>query len=60
MGERVIEALKSCGQGVIVHSLAKIVKPEMIEIGDHSRMDDFTFINKWLRWYQNRKILLHS
>jgi hypothetical protein len=44
MGERVIEALKSCGQGVIIHYLPKIVKPEMIEIGDHSRMDDFTFI----------------
>ena len=45
MGEKVKERLKSCGQGVIIYPLAKIVAPEVVEIGDHSMVDDFTFIN---------------
>jgi len=45
MGENVKQNLKRCGEGVKIYPLAKIVKPEMIEIGDHSRIDDFTFIN---------------
>ena len=45
MGEKVKERLKSCGEGVVIYPLAKIVKPEVIEIGDHSMIDDFTFIN---------------
>ena len=45
MGEKVKERLKSCGEGVVIYPLAKIVNPEVIEIGDHSMIDDFTFIN---------------
>ncbi len=37
--------LKSCGQRVPIFPLAKIVRPEVIEIGDCSMIDDFTFIN---------------
>ena len=36
--------LKKCGQGVKIYPLAKIAKPEVIEIGDYSMIDDFTFI----------------
>jgi acetyltransferase-like isoleucine patch superfamily enzyme len=35
---------KRCGQGVKIYPLAKIVKPEVIELGDYSMIDDFTFI----------------
>ena len=44
MGEEVKEKLKRCGQEVKIYPLAKIVKPEVIEIGDYSEIDDFTFI----------------
>lgn len=44
MGENVKNRLKKCGDGVKIYPLAKIVKPEVIEIGDHSMVDDFTFI----------------
>jgi len=38
------QRLKRCGQGVKIYPLAKIIKPEVIEIGDYSMIDDFTFI----------------
>ena len=44
MGENVKKRLKKCGENVKIYSLAKIVKPEVIEVGDHSMIDDFTFI----------------
>ena len=44
MGEQVKKELKSCGQEVKIYPLAKIVKPEVIEIGDNCMIDDFTFI----------------
>ena len=44
MGENVKRKLKKCGENVKIYPLAKIVKPEVIEIGDHSMIDDFTFI----------------
>ena len=44
MGEQVKGKLKRCGQEVKIHPLVKIVKPEVIEIGDYSMIDDFTFI----------------
>lgn len=44
MGEKVKTRLKRCGKSVKIYPLAKIVKPEVIEIGDHSMIDDFTFI----------------
>jgi len=39
-----MEGLKKLGEGTIIYPLAKIVKPEVIEIGPHCRIDDFTFI----------------
>ena len=44
MGEVVKEKLKKCGREVKIYPLAKVVKPEVIEIGDYSRIDDFTFV----------------
>lgn len=35
---------KKRGKNVIVFELAKIIKPEVIEIGDFSEIDDFSFI----------------
>jgi len=43
-GEQVKKELKSCGREVKIYPLAKIVKPEVIEIGDNCMIDDFTFI----------------
>lgn len=37
--------LKQCGEDVIIYPQAKLVKLEAIEIGDHSMIDDFSFIN---------------
>jgi len=45
MGERVKERLRSYGRDVRIYPLAKIVNPEVIEIGDYSMMGDFTFTN---------------
>jgi len=45
MGEKVKQNLKRCGQDVKIYPLAKIVNPQVIEIGEHSIIDDFTFIN---------------
>ncbi len=36
--------LLSCGKDVKIFPNAKIVKPEVITIGDHSMIDDFAFI----------------
>ena len=44
MGEQVKKELKSYGQEVKIYPLAKIIKPEVIEIGDNCMIDDFTFI----------------
>jgi galactoside O-acetyltransferase len=44
MGEGIKEKLKNCGREVKIYPLAKIVRPEIIEIGDYSMIDDFTFI----------------
>jgi len=44
MQEMPIHNLKACGRGVRIYPSAKIVKPEVIEIGDHSTIGDFTFI----------------
>lgn len=38
------ERLKHCGEHVVVYPLAKVVKPEVVEIGDYTRIDDFCFI----------------
>ena len=43
MGETVKSRLKKCGDDVKIYPLAKIIKPEVIEVGDYSMIDDFTF-----------------
>lgn len=35
---------KNCGKNVKIFEFAKIIKPEVIEIGSHSEIDDFSFI----------------
>ena len=44
MGENIKSRLKKCGEDVKIYPLAKIVKPEVVEVGDNSMIDDFTFI----------------
>ncbi len=39
-----LSLLKYCGEGVKIYPLAKIVKPEVVEIGDGSQIDDFIFM----------------
>jgi acetyltransferase-like isoleucine patch superfamily enzyme len=43
-GEKIKGQLKRCGQKVKIFPLAKIIKPEVIELGDYSMIDDFSFI----------------
>lgn len=43
-GMKVKSRLKKCGQGVTIYPLAKIIKPEVVEIGDFTEIDDFVFI----------------
>jgi galactoside O-acetyltransferase len=45
MGENIKGKLKRLGKEVKIYPLAKIVNPEVVEIGDYSMIDDFTFIN---------------
>jgi len=45
VGESVKKKLKACGHGVKIYPLAKIVNPEVIEVGDNTVIDDFTFVN---------------
>lgn len=40
-----ISKLKFVGADVIIYEMAKLVNPHMIEIGDGTQIDDFTFIN---------------
>jgi len=44
MGENVIDKLKSCGKGVKIYPLAKIAKPQVVELADNCRIGDFVFI----------------
>jgi acetyltransferase-like isoleucine patch superfamily enzyme len=37
--------LKGIGKDVTIYPLAKIVNEQNVEIGDHSKIDDFVFIN---------------
>jgi len=43
-GEKIKGKLNKCGREVKIYPLAKIVKPEVIEIGDNCTIDDFTLI----------------
>jgi acetyltransferase-like isoleucine patch superfamily enzyme len=45
MGEKVKDKLKKCGKDVRIYPLAKIANPQVIEIEDHVKIDDFVFIN---------------
>ena len=40
-----ISALRFAGPGVVLYQLAKIVRPEVVEIGEGTQIDDFVFIN---------------
>ena len=44
MGDNVRDKLKKCGKDVRIHPLAKICVPEMLELDDYSRINDFAFI----------------
>jgi galactoside O-acetyltransferase len=44
MGENVKDKLKSCGKGVKIFPLAKIAKPQVVELADNCRIGDFVFI----------------
>jgi galactoside O-acetyltransferase len=44
MGENLKPLLKKCGKEVKIRPLAKIACPEVVEIGDYSIIDDYTFI----------------
>ena len=44
MGENVKGLLKSCGEGVKLYPLAKIVLPQVVELGDHCRICDFVLM----------------
>ena len=40
-----VSALKFVGAGVLIYELAKVVCPEVVEIGEGTQIDDFVFIN---------------
>jgi len=44
MGNNVKKSLRSCGDNVTIYPMAKIIKPEVIDIGNNSMIDDFSFI----------------
>ncbi|MCI7302393.1 MAG: acyltransferase [Clostridiales Family XIII bacterium] len=45
MGSNVKKLLKYCGKEVMIFPMAKIVSPDRVEIGDHSRLCDYVFIH---------------
>jgi galactoside O-acetyltransferase len=44
MGDNVRDKLKRCGEGVRLYPLAKIAKPEVVELDDYCRIRDFSFM----------------
>ena len=44
MGENVKDKLRRCGGGVKINPLAKICRPEVVELDDNCRIGDFAFI----------------
>lgn len=44
MGDNVKKLLKKCGKNVKIMPLTKLCKPEVIEIGDYTRIRDFVFM----------------
>jgi acetyltransferase-like isoleucine patch superfamily enzyme len=59
-GDAVRDRLKSCGKDVTIYPLAKIAKPEFVEIGEGTMIDDFTFINGGASTYLGRYIHIAS
>lgn len=45
MGEAVKARLKACGKEVKIFPMAKIVHPEHVSIGEHTRLCDYSFIH---------------
>ena len=41
---KIVKSKIKCGEDVEIYPLAKIIKPNVVEIGEHSKVDDFTFI----------------
>jgi galactoside O-acetyltransferase len=39
-----LKKFKKLGEGVIIYENARIIKPEIMDIGDYSRIDDFSFL----------------
>lgn len=39
-----ISKLKMVGENVVIYELAKLIRPEVIEIGEGTQIDDFSFI----------------
>jgi len=44
MGENVRKSLRKCGNNVSIYPMAKICKPEVVELDDFCRIGDFVFI----------------
>lgn len=44
MGNNVIHKLGECGKDVIIYPLAKITHPDMVSIGDNTRICDFCLL----------------
>jgi acetyltransferase-like isoleucine patch superfamily enzyme len=44
MGDNVKQLLRRCGEGVRLMPLAKIAKPEVVELDDYCRVRDFVFL----------------
>lgn len=45
MGQGVTGLLKTCGKNVKVFPMAKVVRPDRVEIGDNTRLCDYVFIH---------------
>lgn len=45
MGNNVVNKLKKCGKDVIIYPMAKITHPDMVSIGDYSRICDFCLLH---------------
>lgn len=45
MGANVKKLLKHCGEEVMIYPTAKIVRPDSVSLGDHTRLCDFVFIH---------------
>ena len=44
MGDNVRNKLRSCGEGVKIYPMAKIILPHVVDLDDHCRIGDFVFI----------------